>query len=148
MNADKFNSLHHVGTPVFAYPGCRPEDFPNDARLVTRTRSKATVLGGHTDVVWVEDHSACIALSHVDVVTEDEWKLAKAAETPAAATPASGEPLPPGVLTEYAALNLTELLGADAAAVVGPMWERMIAQIGWLRCELAQARSGRDGGVR
>ena len=70
MNADTFNSRYPVGTPVFAYPGARPEDFPNDRRLVTRTRSKASVLGGHTDVVWVDGHSACIALSHVDVVSE------------------------------------------------------------------------------
>ena len=80
MNADTFNALYEVGIPVFAYPGARPEDFPKATRLVTRTRSKATVLGGHTDVVWVDGHSACIALSHVDVVTEDEWKAAQTAE--------------------------------------------------------------------
>lgn len=80
MNAAEFNALYEVGVPVFAYPGCRPEDMPNDRRLVTRTRSKASVLGGHTDVVWVDDHSACIALSHIDVVSEDEWKAAKTAE--------------------------------------------------------------------
>jgi hypothetical protein len=80
MNAKAFNSLHPVGTPVFAYPGARPEDFPSDRRLVTRTRSKAEVLGGHTDVVWVDGHSACIALSHVDPVSEDVWQAAKEAE--------------------------------------------------------------------
>lgn len=84
MNAAEFNALYEVGVPVFAYPGCRPEDMPNDRRLVTRTRSKASVLSGHTDVVWVDDHSACIALSHVDVVSEDEWQAAKAAEVEAA----------------------------------------------------------------
>ena len=80
MNAETFNALYEVGAPVFAYPGARPEDFPKATRLVTRTRSKATVLGGHTDVVWVDGHSACIALSHVDVVTEDEWEAAKEAD--------------------------------------------------------------------
>jgi hypothetical protein len=80
VNAETFNSLHPVGTPVFAYPGARPEDFPSDRRLVTRTRSKAEVLGGHTDVVWVDRHSACIALSHVDPVSEDVWQAAKEAE--------------------------------------------------------------------
>ncbi|MDH6448266.1 hypothetical protein M2155_000674 [Streptomyces sp. SAI-119] len=85
MNAEQFNALHPVGTPVIAYPGCRPEDCPNDERLVTRTRSKAEVLGGHTDVVWVDGHSACIALSHVDVVSEDVWKAAKEADDLAAA---------------------------------------------------------------
>ncbi|MFE5514501.1 hypothetical protein ACFQ9J_28600 [Streptomyces sp. NPDC056529] len=67
MTADEWNRLYPVGTPVTAYPGCRPEDDPHDERLVTRTRSKAEVLGGHTDVVWVDGHGACIALTHVDV---------------------------------------------------------------------------------
>jgi hypothetical protein len=79
VNADQFNALYEVGIPVFAYPGCRPEDGA-DTRLVTRTRSKAEVLGGHTDVVWVDGHSACIALSHVDVVTEAEYESAKTAD--------------------------------------------------------------------
>lgn len=65
MNADTFNSRYPVGTAVLAYPGARPEDDANAERLVTRTRSKAEVLGGHTDVVWVDGHSACIALTHI-----------------------------------------------------------------------------------
>ncbi|MCX4601172.1 hypothetical protein OG402_11805 [Streptomyces anulatus] len=64
--AARWNSLYPVGSPVTAYPGCRPEDDPKDERLVTRTRSAASVLGGHTAVVWVEGHSACIKLTHVD----------------------------------------------------------------------------------
>lgn len=80
MNADQFNSLYPVGTRVFAYPVCRPEDHPNDKRLVTRTRSKAEVLGGHTDVVWVEGHGAYISLTHVDVVPQDAWEAALLAE--------------------------------------------------------------------
>lgn len=67
MTADEFNRLYPVGTPVVAYPGCRPEDDPADERIVTTTRSRATVLGGHSDVVWVHGHGACIALTHVDV---------------------------------------------------------------------------------
>lgn len=77
MNAAEFNAAHPVGTPVVAYPGARPEDCPNDERLVTRTRSKAEVLGGHTDVVWVDGHDSCIALSHVDVLTEAAWAKAR-----------------------------------------------------------------------
>ena len=65
VNAETFNALYEVGVPVLAYPGARPEDIPSARRLITRTRSKATVLGGHTDVVWVDGHSACIALTHV-----------------------------------------------------------------------------------
>ncbi|RZU28281.1 hypothetical protein EV284_6447 [Streptomyces sp. BK022] len=72
MNAEQWNKLYPIGTPVIAYPGCRPEDHPNDERLVTKTRSRAEVLGGHTDVVWVEGHGACIALTHVDVVSGDD----------------------------------------------------------------------------
>lgn len=68
MNAETFNARYPVGTPVFAYPGARPEDIPSATRLVTRTRSEASVLGGHTDVVWVDGYSACIALTHIDVI--------------------------------------------------------------------------------
>ena len=68
MNAEQFNALYPVGSPVVAYPGARPEDIPSATRLATRTRSEAQVLGGHTDVVWVEGHGACIALTHVDPV--------------------------------------------------------------------------------
>jgi hypothetical protein len=60
-----------VGTPVTAYPDCRPEDDPNDERIETVTRSRAEVLGGHTAVVWVAGHSACIALTHIDIRTGD-----------------------------------------------------------------------------
>lgn len=67
MTADEFNARYPVGTPVVAYPGFRPEIDSTASRLVTRTRSRASVLGGHTDVVWVEGHGACIALTHVDV---------------------------------------------------------------------------------
>lgn len=80
MSAETFNARFPVGTLVFAYPACRPEDCPSDRRLVTRTRSEASVLGGHTDVVWVEDYSSCIALTHVDPVSEDVWAAAKLAE--------------------------------------------------------------------
>ncbi|MFJ1667427.1 hypothetical protein ACIOK4_13765 [Streptomyces bottropensis] len=66
LRAEEFNARYPVGTPVFAYPGARPADDPNDERLLTRTRSKASVLGGHTAVVWVDGHSACINLTHID----------------------------------------------------------------------------------
>ncbi|MFF2475142.1 hypothetical protein [Streptomyces sp. NPDC058066] len=62
----EFNAAYPVGSPVTAYPGCRPEDG-DDERIETVTRSRASVLGGHTAVVWVAGHSACIALSHIDI---------------------------------------------------------------------------------
>ncbi|MFJ2568884.1 hypothetical protein ACIOYT_00490 [Streptomyces halstedii] len=64
--AERWNAQYPVGTPVTAYPGCRPEDDPKCTRLVTRTRSAASVLSGHTAVVWVDGHSSCISLTHVD----------------------------------------------------------------------------------
>jgi hypothetical protein len=97
MNAEQWNALYPVGTLVFAYPGARPEDDANDERLVTRTRSRASLLGGHTDVVWVDGHSACISLTHVDPVSESMWKAAKQAEETAAAVAAQGAlPVPVG----------------------------------------------------
>jgi hypothetical protein len=64
----EFNRLYPIGTPAVAYPGCRPEDDPHDERIETVTRTEAWVLGGHTAVVMVRDHGACIALTHVDPV--------------------------------------------------------------------------------
>lgn len=71
MNAEQWNERYPIGTPVVAHPGARPVDDPSGERLVTRTRSKAQVLGGHTDVVWVERHGACIALTHVDPLPDE-----------------------------------------------------------------------------
>lgn len=34
---------------------------------IETTTPRATALGGHTDVVWVDGHRACIALTHIDV---------------------------------------------------------------------------------
>ncbi|MGW2594815.1 zinc finger domain-containing protein [Streptomyces sp. NPDC001515] len=57
----RWNKAHPVGTPVRVWPGVREGDG-----TLTRTRSAAEVLGGHTAVVWVDGEGACIALSHVD----------------------------------------------------------------------------------
>jgi hypothetical protein len=93
VNAEQFNALYPVGTPVFAYPGCRPEDDANDERLVTFTRSKAEVLGGHTDVVWVDGHGACIALTHIDVRADDDAPVGITNPALAARIAATGVPL-------------------------------------------------------
>lgn len=63
----RWNAAHPVGTLITAYPGARPEDDASGERLDTATRSKAQVLGGHTAVVWVDGHSACICLTHIDI---------------------------------------------------------------------------------
>jgi hypothetical protein len=92
VNAETFNSLHPVGSLVFAYPGARPEDIPSARRLVTRTRTVAQSVGLDRDgVVWVDGHSAYIFLTHVDVVTEAEWEAAKLADTEAAKTKVAEE---------------------------------------------------------
>jgi hypothetical protein len=93
VNAAEFNALYPIGTPVVAYPGCRPEDDANDERLVTFTRSKAEVLGGHTDVVWVDGHGACIALTHIDVRADDDAPVGITNPALAARIAATGVPL-------------------------------------------------------
>ncbi|MEV7034537.1 hypothetical protein AB0N99_30450 [Streptomyces sp. NPDC093272] len=80
MNADQFNANYPVGSLVFAYPGFRPEDDAKATRLVTRTRTEAQLSASGHDVVWVEGHGAYISLTHVDPVTEEEWRAAKAAD--------------------------------------------------------------------
>lgn len=67
----QWNARYPIGTPVIAYPDFRPEDDPQAERLVTRTRSRAELLGGHTPVVWIERHDSCIALTHLDLVESD-----------------------------------------------------------------------------
>ena len=82
MNAEQFNARYPVGTLVFAYPGCRPEDGPG-TRLVTRTRTEAQVSASGDPVVWVEGEGAYISLTHIDPVAEDVWEEARKAETAA-----------------------------------------------------------------
>ncbi|WP_405769173.1 hypothetical protein OG539_32550 [Actinacidiphila glaucinigra] len=71
MTAEEFNARFPIGTPVVVYPGIRPDDarHPESVRRIeTQTISKAQVIGGHTDVVWVDALGSCIALTHVDVM--------------------------------------------------------------------------------
>jgi hypothetical protein len=77
VNAAEFNSRYPVGTPVLAYPGARPEHGGSEETLITRTRSLAQVCASGDSVVWVEGHGAYIILTHVDPVTEEEWKQAR-----------------------------------------------------------------------
>lgn len=57
---DAWNAANPVGTPVRYWTGMRKG--PGEASV---TRTEASVLGGHTAVVWVEAEGACIALTHV-----------------------------------------------------------------------------------
>lgn len=151
MNADEFNALYEVGVPVFAYPGCRPEDAPNDERLITRTRSKAEVLGGHTDVVWVDGHSACIALSHVDPVSEGVFKAAREAETAAAVAAQGALPVPgkPERLDDLRLAEIKSLLRYETSisfhsARAKESMLLLVAEVERQADELAAARKERD----
>ena len=63
----EFNECHAVGTLCRFFSGGRegPGEFG-------RTTHPAELFGGHTAVVWLDMASSCIALSHVDVITEPE----------------------------------------------------------------------------
>lgn len=63
--ATQFNKQWPVGTAVRYWTGLR-----EGQGKLSRTRTAASVLSGHTAVVWVEDHGACIALSHIEVQTK------------------------------------------------------------------------------
>lgn len=60
-----WNAQHPVGTPVLAYPGTR-----EGRALTTKTRSQAWLVG-HSPVVLVDGYSGGIALTHIDVITEE-----------------------------------------------------------------------------
>lgn len=87
MNAESWNRLYPVGTPVVAYPGIRPEhpvavayrkaveagrtvvsETDPCKRLETVTRTPAWTLGHGTPVVSVDGYSGGIALTHVDPI--------------------------------------------------------------------------------
>jgi hypothetical protein len=59
--AHKWNQRFPVGTPVRYWTGLR-----EGLGKVSKTRSAAEVLGGHTAVVWIENQVGCVALSHVE----------------------------------------------------------------------------------
>lgn len=63
VDAERWNAAHPIGTRVRYWTGLREGDGVESV-----TRSRASVLGGHTVVVWVDGQGACIALSHVEAV--------------------------------------------------------------------------------
>jgi hypothetical protein len=56
--AEAFNARHHIGTPVY---------YRTDQNGIveTRTRTNASVLSGHTAVVWLDDITGCVSLERV-----------------------------------------------------------------------------------
>ncbi|WP_333743559.1 hypothetical protein [Streptomyces ardesiacus] len=121
MNATEFNARYPVGTPVFAYPGIRPEDGAG-TRLVTRTRTEARLSASGDPVVWVEGEGAYICLTHVDPVAEDVWEAAREAEKQAEpeAKPKSAARLSPEREAEIAARAEAAAPGPWAAVELPP----------------------------
>jgi hypothetical protein len=116
VNAEQWNALYPVGTPVFAYPGFRPEDASDARRLVTRTRTAAQLSASGDPVVWVEGEGSYICLTHVDPVSEDVWEEARAAEKPAETETAPDTPV------RLSPEREAEIAARAEAATPGP-WE-------------------------
>lgn len=135
---NEFNHRYPVGTVVFAYPGCRPEDGTG-TRLVTRTRTEAQLSSSGYPVVWVEGEGAYICLTHVDPVSEDVWDAAREAEKPVEpeVAPESAARLSPERETEirdYIATCTNWSLDAIAA-------RDLLAELAAVRTERDQARA-------
>ena len=60
---DEFNEKYPVGTEVRYWKGAR-----RGPAMISKTRTRAEVLAGHTPVVWIEDSPACVSLSHIEPV--------------------------------------------------------------------------------
>lgn len=62
---ERFNERHPIGTAVRYWTGRR-----QGSGELTETRTPASVLGGHTPVIWVTGHAGCIALTHIEPARE------------------------------------------------------------------------------
>lgn len=169
MNADTFNSLHKVGTPVFAYPGIRPEhpvaiayrkranegrafgDKDPCKRLVTKTRTSAWELGHGAPVVSVDGYAGGIVLDHVDVVSEGEWEAAKTAEAVAAEgalpMPAGSVRLTVERLAEIKSLLRYETSISFHSARAKESMLLLVAEVERLRAELEAASEPQHFGL-
>lgn len=67
--AAAFNSRFIVGAPVRYYSVRGVAKF-----LITRTRTHAHALSGHTAVVFLENVSGCVAVSHVEPARPEDLK--------------------------------------------------------------------------
>ena len=64
---DRWNQCYPVGTLVEFHPV-----IGEPAHRLRKTRTPASVLSGHTAVVWLEDESGCVALQACVPVTAPE----------------------------------------------------------------------------
>jgi hypothetical protein len=63
---DRFNALVAVGTDVEYHPVIGEPKW-----RVRKTRTPASVLSGHTAVVWLEGEAGCVALDAVEVIYDE-----------------------------------------------------------------------------
>jgi hypothetical protein len=61
----KWNQSFPIGQLVRYWTGLR-----DGIGIISHTRSKAEVLGGHTAVVWIDGCSGCVALSHIEPLVD------------------------------------------------------------------------------
>jgi hypothetical protein len=74
--AARWNRTFPVGTVVRYWTGVR-----EGIGKVSTTRTEAEVLSGHTAVVWLNNESGCLALSHIEPIAGD-GKIAAALVSP------------------------------------------------------------------
>lgn len=68
---DDFNQVAPVGTPVRYYSVLYDGEKPDPAKAcVTKTRSAAWLMGGHSPVVLVDGVSGGVALTHVELIDD------------------------------------------------------------------------------
>jgi len=136
VTVETFNRLHPVGTPVFAYPGFRPEVASDARRLVTRTRTAAQLSASGGPVVWVEGEGSYICLTHVDPVSEDVWEEARAAEVAAAESePVTAVPQP---IDEARLAEIQRHVDATRNWSLGNLMAReLLVEVQRLKAELA-----------
>jgi hypothetical protein len=65
LECQRWNEAHPVGTRVFVQKD-------NGIKQLTRTRSEASVLSGHSAVIYLEGISGCYLLSRVTVAKPEE----------------------------------------------------------------------------
>ncbi|MET8006249.1 DNA translocase FtsK [Nonomuraea glycinis] len=73
---EEWNAAYEVAQPVRYWTGFRDGPLAGEPKF-SRTRTPAQLLGGHTAVVRMVGEGSCIALSHVDPITEDELERAR-----------------------------------------------------------------------
>lgn len=71
---DSFNAAHPIGADVFVQLDNKDEPF------LTKTRSSAQILSGHSAVIWLEGVTGCYLLDRVtpaDAKTKPEMRRAR-----------------------------------------------------------------------